>query len=264
MVSGLLFLFYTYLESRWIKINEFDFISHHVPTEFHRLKIVFISDIHHGPYFSIKRVAKLVKSINEINPDLVIFGGDYVHRDAKYIKPVFDELSKINSSIGMYGVLGNHDYWEGRVETEKCMQNANIQDIVNKSKWIKHQHDSIKIGGVGDLCEDIQLIDSTIQDVNISNFCLLVSHNPGYSEQISSNKIDLILSGHTHGGQISLFGFFSPILPSKYGQKYGYGLKKMEKFSIYITSGIGTITPPLRFFMRPEIVLINLIKAEKK
>jgi len=264
LISGLLLLFYTHLESRWIKINEFDFTSTQIPNNFNKIKIVFVSDIHHGPFFSIERVSKLVNSINEIKPDIVIFGGDYVHRDVKYIKPVFLELSRVKTKLGKYGVLGNHDYWEDYKETEKCMKIANIHNIENNSFWIKQNQDSIKIGGVGDLWENNQIIDSTIRDINKSNFCILVSHNPDYCEQITTDKIDLMLSGHTHGGQVSIFGFYSPILPSKFGQKYCYGLKKMDKLCIYITSGIGTITPPVRFFMRPEIVVINLIKPVDK
>lgn len=78
------------------------------------------------------------------------------------------------------------------------------------------------------------------------------------TKKITTNKLDLILCGHTHKGQITFFGLYAPILPSKYGQKYRYGLMEKNNAKIYITSGIGTITPPIRFFARPEIVLITL------
>jgi len=156
--------------------------------------------------------------------------------------------------------LGNHDYWEDPIKTQDCMQNANIHNIENNSFWVKRNQDSIKIGGVGDLWENTQIVENTINDVKESDYCILVSHNPDYCEQIKTDKIDLVLSGHTHGGQVSLFGFWSPVVPAEFGQKYCYGLKKNENFSIYITSGVGSVTPPVRFFMRPEIVEFNLIR----
>jgi predicted MPP superfamily phosphohydrolase len=252
------FILYCYLEARWIKINKIEIESGEIPKSFDGKRIVFISDIHHGPFLSIERVEKLVKQINDLQPDIIILGGDYVHRETKYIKPFFDEIEKLNPKMGIFAVLGNHDHWEDAELTMKMMNRNGIKICDNQSYWVKIEKDSIKIGGVGDLWEDIQIIDSTIFDVKKQDFCILISHNPDYIENIKTNKIDLTLSGHTHGGQITLFGFWAPILPSEYGQKYRYGLKTFGNMNSYISSGIGTITPALRFFCRPEIVLIGL------
>jgi len=108
------------------------------------------------------------------------------------------------------------------------------------------------------LWEDTQELDSTIFDLKTSDFSILISHNPDYLEYMQNDLIDFTLSGHTHGGQMTFWGMWAPILPSKYGQKYRYGIKQFGNMISYISSGIGTITPPLRFFCRPEIVLINL------
>ncbi len=260
IITAFIFIIYCYLETSWIKIKEIDIVSKEIPESFNGKRIVFIADIHHGPYFSIERVAKLVKQINEINPDFIVLGGDYSHRNPKYITPFFLELKKIKSKHSIYGVLGNHDHWEGAQLTQEMMRSNGIHICDNKSYWLKLNNDSIKIGGVGDLWTDKQEIDSTISDVQKDNFCILISHNPDYIENLKTDRIDLTLSGHTHGGQVTLFGLWAPILPSKYGQKYRYGLKEKDNIKSYITSGIGTITPPLRFFCRPEIVVITLKK----
>jgi uncharacterized protein len=252
------FFLYCYLETRWIKINRIEIKSDAIPKSFNGKHIVFISDVHHGPFLSIERVANLVKQINNLNPDIIILGGDYVHRDAKFIKPFFDEIYKLKPKIGIYAVLGNHDHWQGAELTRNLLHRNEIFDCDNKSFWVKIGNDSIKIGGVGDYWEDEQILDSTIFDVKKSDFCILISHNPDYLENMKTDKIDLTLSGHTHGGQMTLFGLWAPILPSEYGQKYRYGLKTFGTMKSYITSGIGTITPPLRFFCRPEIVWIEL------
>jgi uncharacterized protein len=257
-IIGILFLIYCHLETRWIKTNRIVIHSVDVPASFNGKRIVFVTDIHHGPFFSIERVKTLVDRINRLQPDLIVMGGDYVHRDPIYIKPVFDELKQLNSKNGIYAVLGNHDHWEDPELTKEMMIRNGIKICDNKSYWVKIGRDSLKIGGVGDLWEDSQLLDSTILDVKRTDFCILISHNPDYLENLKTDLIDFTLSGHTHGGQMTFFGIWSPILPSVHGQKYRYGLKRFGNMQSYISSGIGTITPPLRFFCRPEIVSIEL------
>lgn len=256
--AGIIFLSYAYLESRWIKTKTIDIQSNDIPAEFDGKRIVFITDIHHGPFLSRKRVQKLVKRINKLNPDIILLGGDYVHREKKYITPLFDEFKNLESHYGIYGVLGNHDHWESRELTEKMMLENGIKICDNQSYWLKVNKDSIKIGGVGDLWEDKQIIANTTKDLKPSDFCILISHSPDYIEKIKDYPIDIIVAGHTHGGQMTLFGLWAPILPSKQGQKYRYGLKQFKDTQAYISSGVGTITPPLRFFCRPEIVEITL------
>ncbi len=249
-----------FLEARWIKIKNVEIRSTDIPQAFDGFKIVFVSDIHHGPYFSLQRVNDLVEKINNLNPDLIVLGGDYVHRDAKYIKPLFCELENLKAEYGVYAVSGNHDHWEDIQLTQEMMILAGMKNCDNRSYWVRKNNDSIKIGGVGDYYEDCQIIDSTICDVVNDNFCILISHSPDYIPKIETDLIDLTFSGHTHGGQVTLFGLWAPIVPSEYSQKYRYGLVETGKIQSYITSGIGTITPPIRFFCRPEIVVVTLIK----
>lgn len=255
------FLGYAYIESRWIKTTEIT-LSSDIPASFINKKIVFITDIHHGPFLSIERIKKLVKRINALEPDIILMGGDYVHRDAKYIKPLFDEFKNLRSKYGIYAVLGNHDHWEDAQLTKQLMDRNGIKICDNLSYWLKINNDSIKIGGVGDLWEDDQIMLNTTVDLKKSDFAILISHNPDFIPNVDAHLIDLTLSGHTHGGQVTFFGLWAPILPIEAGQKYRYGLKQMDAMKAYISSGIGTITPPLRFFCRPEIVLFHLKKAD--
>jgi predicted MPP superfamily phosphohydrolase len=248
------------METRWIRVNTIRINADNIPASFDGKRIVFISDIHLGPFFSRERVKGLVNRINKLNPDIIIMGGDYVHREPIYIKPLFEELKKLNSRYGIYAVLGNHDHWENANLTRESMLASGIKICDNRSYWVRIDNDSIKIGGVGDVWEDEQLLDSTIHDLQPEDFCILISHNPDYQENMQSDLVDLTLSGHTHGGQMTFFGVWAPVLPSKYGQKYRYGLKSNPTMKSYITSGIGTITPPLRFFCRPEIVLFEMKK----
>lgn len=91
---------------------------------------------------------------------------------------------------------------------------------------------------------------------------ILLSHNPDYAEQLNTDLVDLQLSGHTHGGQVTLFGRWAPLLSSAYGQKYRSGVVSTAHTVVVVSKGIGTITPPVRLFCRPEIVLVRLSRGE--
>jgi predicted MPP superfamily phosphohydrolase len=205
-------------------------------------------------------LARIVSRINDIQPDLILLGGDYVHYHSQYIKPAFLELGKLRADYGVNGVLGNHDHRADASFTRTMMAQQGICSINNQSVWVKKGCDNIKIGGVGDFWEDRQILGNTLNNLSKSQFAILVSHNPDYLESFNSDLIDLTLLGHTHGGQVTFFGLWAPILPSAYGLKYRYGLIDRGTTRSYISSGIGTGTLPFRFFCRPEIVVITLRK----
>jgi uncharacterized protein len=270
LAAGVVWLAYASLETRWVKTTRITIESHDIPASFDGKRIVFVSDIHYGSYMSRDRAIKLVQRINAIQPEIIILGGDYSSREDKYIVPIFDELRNLRSKYGVFGVMGNHDYFVNGDLTLKMMDRNGIKICDNKSYWVKIQKDSIKIGGVDDPEGGIQVLDSTIHDVHRKDFCILISHRPDYVKQMNTDLVDLTLSGHTHGGQVTFFGLWAPILPSDNGlwasltfsrenQKYCYGLfQRNAILQSYITSGFGTRSPHLRFFRRPEIAVIEL------
>ena len=242
-----------------VKVTEVEINSTDIPNSFDGIRMVFISDIHYGPYLSHEQLAKIVDQIIQINPDLILLGGDYVFYRKKYIAPLFKELGRLHPPLGIFGVLGNHDHWADDNETRRKMRENKIICCDNKSFWVKKGSDSIKIGGVDDLWYGSQMPENTLRGLRKSDFAILLCHHPDYLENIHSELIDLTLSGHTHGGQVTLFGW-APLLPSEYGQKYRYGLIRSGNTQSYITSGVGTVMPPIRFFCPPEIVLLRLRK----
>ena len=268
--AGIILFTYTSLETRWIKITRVTIVSPDLPTSFDGIRIAFVSDIHHGAALSRERVNKLVQRINDLHPDIIVLGGDYITLDEKYIKPVFDELRNLKSKYGVYGVLGNHDCYVNGDLTEKMMVRNGINDCDNKSYWLRINRDSIKIGGVVDPDGGNPESDSTVFDVHKKDFCILISHRPDYIKHINNDLIDLTLSGHTHGGQVTFFGLWAPILPTENGlwaslslsnesQKLRYGLIQTKpNMQSYVTSGIGTRFPHIRFFCRPEIAVLEL------
>ncbi len=270
LVVGIVLLTYSSLETRWIKITPVTIESPDIPSSFDGKRIVFVSDIHHGVALSKERVRKLVERINNLQPDIVILGGDYVSEEEKYIEPVFTELGKLKSNYGVFGVMGNHDYFVNGDLSKKMMIRNHIKECDNKSYWVKIGRDSIKIGGVDDPNGSEPVLESIVNGVQKKDFCILISHRPEYIKQLKTDLVDLTLSGHTHGGQVTFFGLWAPVLPtengiwaslafSKESQQYSYGhFQRTPTMQSYITSGIGTRFPHLRFFRRPEIAVLEL------
>ena len=133
-----------------------------------------------------------------------------------------------------------------------------ISPIGNKGLWVQNGTSKIWIGGVGDYIKDFQNQDAALGNSKEKDFVMLVSHNPDYFPEVDKSRVDLMLSGHTHGGQITFFGLFVPVTHSKYGQKYISGVKKENRTTLIISNGIGTILAPVRFFAPPQIIVIKL------
>ncbi|MCE5213883.1 MAG: metallophosphoesterase [Methanobacterium sp.] len=245
---------YMFIEPYWIETKEITIESDQIPENFDGKKIVFISDIHAGPLFSQQRVNDLVNQVNNLHPDLILLGGDYVSGEDEYVNSTFESLSKLNATYGVYAVLGNSD---PQFTTWEALNNSPINDIGNMGTWIGDSQGEIRLGGIG-AGNDRQDYEDVTEDASSRDFVIMLSHDPDYFEEVDKSMVDLVLSGHTHGGQVTFFGLYAPYLPSKYGQKYRTGVIKEVNSTLIISNGIGTVNFPVRFFARPQIIVINL------
>lgn len=253
---------YSFIEPHLIEEKTIIISDSDVPQSFVGKKIVFVSDIHHGQYFERERVASLVKKVNELDPDIIILGGDYISGNAGYIEPCFEELSKLEAKMGVFGVTGNHDEWEDHNLTVKSMGKAGITVLSDRGEWLEVGKDRIKITGINWYSSRYFYygpdIGPLIEDAEEDDFVILVSHTPDFAEELRTSKVDLMLSGHTHGGQITFFGLWAPYVPSYYGQKYRTGIVKTDKTTVLISNGAGNTFLPIRFFARPQINIVIL------
>lgn len=257
IIIAIPFLIYGLIEPYFIQTKEIILESEDIPSEFDGKKIVFISDIHQGMFFKNTRTNDLVNQVNKLNPDIVILGGDYVTDDSPEVNSCFRTLSRLNAPLGVYAVLGNNDPPDISVN---ALKKANITYIGNNGTWITNGSSKIRIGGVGDYIRDYQDQNAAIGDANQNDFTVLVSHNPDYFPEVDTSRVDLVLSGHTHGGQVTFFGLFAPITHSKYGQRYLTGVKREYNSTLVISNGIGTIIAPIRIFAQPQIIEVKLKK----
>lgn len=242
-------------------VKELLFYDPDLPEAFDGFRIVFLTDIHYNLYFSGKCLRRLVEQVNGMKPDLILLGGDYVDMSPRYIPGLFTELKALQVKVGMYGVLGNHDYHVGGEEMKVWMERAGIILLENDGKWLHRGKEKIKIGGVADCREAVPDLASILRDVGDRDFLLLLSHNPDFAEELDNRYVNLVLSGHTHGRQITLFNLWAPLTSSKYGQRYRQGLVVTLHTKVLISKGIGTVRLPFRFFARPEIWELILKKG---
>ncbi|OOB80567.1 MAG: hypothetical protein BEN19_04255 [Epulopiscium sp. Nuni2H_MBin003] len=255
-------LAYAFVEPYIRRIKKYKVEHAQVPPEFDGYKIAFLADIHFGRTINSCNLARMVDDVNRWKPDIVILGGDYV-MDKKHIYPCFKQLAKLQTKQGIYAVMGNHDVVESIYDTKQAMKLSNIKSINNNAFWLKKGNSQIKLGGVGDLRTQRQVIEPTIGDTFFNDYIILVTHNPRYIYSIKEeHDINLILAGHTHGGQFSPLKHLSKVVPTIIDEaaalSYLSGITKEDTRSVIVSNGMGTAKFPLRIMTRPEMVFITL------
>jgi len=247
------------VEPGWLDVSRPVIPVAGLPRSFDGFTIGLVSDLHHGPFVGRSRIRAAVDELNRASPDIVVLAGDYVLHDPGYIAPCMEELARIRGPV--YAVLGNHDHWEDAALTSRLLvETVGAELLVNRGAWIERGGEVLRIWGVGDLWEDVQ----EIADARPGGFdgpLVLVSHNPDYAETVPEGLADLMLCGHTHGGQVVLPFVGAPMLPSYYGQKYRAGLVWNRGTAVYVSRGIGVGSPPVRFRCRPELPVVELSAA---
>jgi predicted MPP superfamily phosphohydrolase len=220
------------------------------------LKIVQISDLHLGTIIGTKFLTKVVKEVNSLEPDLVLVTGDLID-SGKVGADGFSEILKtIKARYGVCGVLGNHEFYLGEKVSEKFFEQSGITLLRNRNVQIK---DDLIVAGIDDLTakrhikKDGDYIKESLSERK-DGYLILMSHSPLQIKEASEEGVDLMLSGHTHNGQIWPFNYFS-----KMAYPYNYGKFKIDKMTLIVTGGAGSWGPPMRLFRPGEIVLIKLV-----
>ncbi|MCH5226434.1 MAG: metallophosphoesterase [Muribaculaceae bacterium] len=255
-----------------ITVEKVTIASSKIPESFNDYKIVQLSDFHIGTYASSpKTVEKIVRKVNSLNPDLIVFTGDLVNTSSSEINQFEDVLSQLKAKDGVLSVLGNHDYCLYKSYVAPDSPEKELSKVVATEKkvgWqllrndqlqIKRGNDSIAIIGVenagGESFTDRADLKKALSGVPENEFKILLSHDPSHwrREVLPKSDIDLMLAGHTHAMQFKI-GNWSP---SKYSYPEWGGLYKEGNQQLYVSTGIGE-NVAFRFGAYPQIVLIDL------
>jgi uncharacterized protein len=256
---------YPFLEAKWLRVVRRVIAVANLPSPFRGTTLALLADVHHGPFVPLSYIQHVVATTNALKPDIIALVGDYTYRHECYIAPGIGELGKLKAKLGQFAVRGNHDNenYHGRDGirslSQMALAEAKLPDLNNAGVWLQCGHTRLRICGVGDLWTDHQDLNAALDDATGRDAVILLSHNPDFVETIRDCRVGLVLSGHTHGGQVVLPAFGAPIVPSRYGQKYLAGLVQGPCCPVFVTRGAGTIGPPVRLHCPPEVVLITLV-----
>jgi len=247
------------LKTRKFKIGNLENDNH--------ITIVQISDLHFKRYFNWK-YRRLINSIKKINPDLIIITGDALDRTGQ-LPPLRKFLAQLPKQITKVSILGNHDYVNDTHNNQliNTYKKYGIDYLINESKVYDFKHFKLAITGLDDFMEGTDNFEKAFANINGEKNHVILAHNPKHIERLSPflhryNKLQnkkikpqLILSGHTHGGQVKLDSY-APGLPVNSG-KYVDGWYQTDFGDLYINKGIGTSTIPVRFGARSEVTIFD-------
>ena len=262
----LLLLAYPFMEPFMLDTETVSLTSDHLPRDIGQLRVVYLSDIHAGPYFPQSRVEKLIHTVNRLNADVVLLGGDYAN-DSDGAIEFFKDRPFINSRYGVYAVMGNHDRTipEGNLfQLKSAMISAGVTPLVNEVASVRIGASNIYLAGIDDVDNGWPDLSGVAGQVRQEDYVIFLSHSPEAIAEAHKAKdmngrnmwFDLGLFGHTHGGQIAFAGDLLGI--SKVEPRYEEGWLVENRTNLLISRGVGTSILPIRFLNRPQIHLINV------
>lgn len=251
-----------FIERHKVLVNRYQIPIADLPRSFDGFTLAHLTDIHLGSFVSKSFVEEIVHNTNALRPDAIVCTGDYVlsNDTTEAIDSVWRIMSNLKAKYGVYSVLGNHDHHVDFNRSLYWLERSG-HDIRHKCKPIYKGKERIIIGGSGDYWSDRLDIDKAFSCSDERDCRLLLSHNPDAIDTQFDTPISLVMSGHTHGGQVVIPFFGPPILPVK-NKKYSSGLITTAKTKLFISKGVGCSGLPVRFNCYPEIAVLELVNPK--
>jgi uncharacterized protein len=255
---------YGFFEASQIRIRRDVIVLPKLPLAFEGKTLGVLTDFHNGPYVSIDFIKKSIELAQSLNADCYCLVGDFAHKGTHTIQQLpdcLDACAKLQAPLGVFAVPGNHDMQlRGKVYRESIAKTS-LTDLTNCSVQLSIGTDSIWFAGVDDLWWGKPDVKSALSGVPRDGEVILLSHNPDFAEQVIDPRVCLVLSGHTHGGQVYLPVVGSPWMPSRFGEKYRNGLVNGPSCPVFVSRGLGEAGVPLRINCPPEIHLLTLMRG---
>lgn len=253
-----------------VSIRVTEYKNSTLPAALNNFKLVFISDIHADEFTNDARLKKFVKKVNSTNPDLVLIGGDFISSTPDYIETAANYIGKIKSKYGIYSCVGDHDNWAYRNDTKRslreitnALQRNNVEMVNNEKRTINVNGAEISIVFITNTyVERIneKRFDKVIGDGLIGDLKILLVHQPAnfLVEKAKKYNFNLLLAGHTHGGQVTFLFPFINLTPTLIETKYVRGDFHFGNLLMVVTRGLGMSLVPLRYNSTPEVTVIMI------
>jgi hypothetical protein len=237
-------------------------IEHHpiflakLPRAFDGFRIVQLSDVHHSPFTSREQIERAVETANRLKPDLIALTGDYISHDRQYATPCAELLGRLRAEYGVYAVLGNHDHWTDAALITDLFRAEGINVLINQGMRFELRGAAFWLAGVDDTMVGLEDLPLALAGSSDDEMKLLLAHNPIILRRAARAGVDLVLSGHTHGGQVAIRSERGA--SARVRRRPIQGLCRQNGTQIYITRGLGTVILPIRYGCPPEVSLLEL------
>ena len=272
LIIGLVIAYGFFIEPKLITVKEYKIALTSWPDNFIGFKIVHISDLHYGRVFDEKSLEKLVDSINEQEPDIVVLTGDLIDKDTNMTTSMANKISellnKIETSSGKYAINGNNDL--NFDEWTNIISGGGFKDLNNTYDTIyKDGYDYIFIAGASTIKDKVSTNDKLKTAIDYLNsfesggpiYKILLLHEPDAIDDLSVNPFNLVLAGHSHAGQIKLPFIGAVVLPEG-AQKYYDSHYKVENAHLYVSNGLGVSNYNFRLFNTPSYSVYRLVQND--
>lgn len=250
-----------HIEPKRLHIQYETIASPKIPQAFNQFRIIQFSDTHIGFHYTTEQFSQLIKNINQLHPDLIVFTGDFVDRPHQFHwnNELKELLKSLEAPHGKYWIYGNHDHGGyGTDILKNFMETADFHLLQNSHTRISVKQEEIILAGIDDAILGKPDIDGTLKSVDSNLFTILLAHEPDLAKFVKHYPVDVQLSGHSHGGQVRL-PFFGHLYTPIYAKKYTIGRYQVtDDFTLFVNRGIGTTRLPFRFLCTPEIHVYQL------
>lgn len=240
------------------ELTHTDVLIKNLPAAFSGFRITQISDVHHSPLVGIEEVQRVVEIAGGTNADLIVLTGDYTTERRRYIEPCAERLARLRAPAGVWAILGNHDHSTDPELTTRALKRVGIGVLRNANTTIRRGADYLQLVGIDDWSWNQTDWAHALRGTTPTQPLILLSHQPLVFDLPETQGFSLILSGHTHGGQVSL-----PLVgaPLRFMREFRYvrGLYERAGTQLYVSRGTGVIGLPVRLGARPEISVLRLL-----
>lgn len=263
--AGMIF-YGTFVSVRRVNIVNQTVISNKIPDDLNNMKIALISDIHYNSFMDFERLSGMIDKINAASPDVILFAGDLFDKPDKLAvnettrEELIYLLKTLEAPYGKFAVLGESDH--ASKSLEEAMQNIFYYadfELLNNSSVLLHKDGthSINLIGIDSQIGGKPDINKAMENIDTNNFTIVLTHAPDLVSSLPLNSIDLVVAGHSHGGQIAL-PFFGPVLRKDGARKYTHGTTTINNTVIMVGNGLGTTDFDIRLFAPPQCIMIRL------
>ena len=242
-------------------ITETDIFIRDLPAAFEGFRITQLTDVHHSRILGLSEIQRVVDLAQATKPDLFALTGDYTTTYRRFIEPCAEALGRLSAPEGVWAVLGNHDHYTDPALTTRALQKNHITVLNNANTTLRRHADALQLCGVDDFSWGGFDWNWASRGLNAQRPTVLLSHQPIVLDLPETESVSLVLSGHTHGGQIRLPFIGAPAKFLTKDLKYAQGLFRRGSTQLYVASGTGVIGLPVRFGVRPEIAVLRLRRA---